>query len=189
MSPPLPPLLEHDEVERRLQAVSQARSEPLHLRARRRLARRTIDQHDHRRAPDRSACCCGRRCTATSRPRPRRCSTCSTTSSGTAAIRPSQRILSSLTLYVVPMLNPDGAERFQRRNAQGIDINRDALSLQTPEGQAAEAAARPLQPARRLQPAQPELEHVGRRSAEAGVDLAAVGRLRQAAHRRTPAAS
>ena len=45
-----------------------------------------------------------------------------------------QRILSSLTLYVVPMLNPDGAERFQRRNAQGIDVNRDALSLQTPEG-------------------------------------------------------
>jgi hypothetical protein len=32
------------------------------------------------------------------------------------------------------MLNPDGAERFQRRNAQGIDINRDALNLQTPEG-------------------------------------------------------
>jgi hypothetical protein len=46
-----------------------------------------------------------------------------------------QRILSSLTLYVIPMLNPDGAERFQRRNAQGIDINRDALGLQTPEGQ------------------------------------------------------
>jgi hypothetical protein len=32
------------------------------------------------------------------------------------------------------MLNPDGAERFQRRNAQGIDVNRDALRLQTPEG-------------------------------------------------------
>jgi hypothetical protein len=46
-----------------------------------------------------------------------------------------QRILSSLTLYIVPMLNPDGAERFQRRNAQNIDVNRDALSLQTPEGQ------------------------------------------------------
>jgi hypothetical protein len=45
-----------------------------------------------------------------------------------------QRILSALTLYVVPMLNPDGAERFQRRNAQQIDVNRDALSLQTPEG-------------------------------------------------------
>ena len=47
-----------------------------------------------------------------------------------------QRILSSLTMDFVPMLNPDGAERFQRRNAQGIDINRDALRLQTPEGRA-----------------------------------------------------
>jgi hypothetical protein len=45
-----------------------------------------------------------------------------------------QRILNSLTLYIIPMLNPDGAERFQRRNAQGIDINRDALRAQTPEG-------------------------------------------------------
>ena len=45
-----------------------------------------------------------------------------------------QRLLSALTLHVIPMLNPDGAERFQRRNAQGIDINRDALRLQTPEG-------------------------------------------------------
>ena len=46
------------------------------------------------------------------------------------------RILTRLTLHVVPMLNPDGAERFQRRNAQSIDINRDALRLQTPEGRA-----------------------------------------------------
>src|SRR5262245_13384726 len=45
-----------------------------------------------------------------------------------------QRLLSALTLHVVPMLNPDGAERFQRRNAQHIDVNRDALGLQTPEG-------------------------------------------------------
>ncbi len=39
-----------------------------------------------------------------------------------------------LTIHFVPMLNPDGAERFQRRNAQNIDINRDAVRLQTPEG-------------------------------------------------------
>jgi hypothetical protein len=45
-----------------------------------------------------------------------------------------QRLLNALTLHVIPMLNPDGAERFQRRNAQGIDVNRDALRLQTPEG-------------------------------------------------------
>lgn len=44
-------------------------------------------------------------------------------------------ILDSLTLHFLPMLNPDGAERFQRRNALGIDINRDALRLQSPEGQ------------------------------------------------------
>jgi len=50
-----------------------------------------------------------------------------------------RRLLSELTLYVIPMLNPDGAERFQRRNAQGIDVNRDALRLQTPEGRALKA--------------------------------------------------
>ncbi|OQD42857.1 peptidase M14 [Croceivirga radicis] len=44
-------------------------------------------------------------------------------------------ILSKLTLHFLPMLNPDGAEVFTRRNALGIDINRDALRLQSPEGQ------------------------------------------------------
>ena len=46
-----------------------------------------------------------------------------------------QSILSNLRLHFLPMLNPDGAERFQRRNLLGIDINRDALRLQSPEGQ------------------------------------------------------
>jgi hypothetical protein len=50
-----------------------------------------------------------------------------------------KRLLSTLTLHVVPMLNPDGAELFQRRNAQGIDVNRDALRLQTPEGRTLKA--------------------------------------------------
>ena len=40
----------------------------------------------------------------------------------------------TLTIRAVPMLNPDGADLFQRRNLQSIDINRDARSLQTPEG-------------------------------------------------------
>ena len=44
-----------------------------------------------------------------------------------------KQILENTTLYFVPMLNPDGAERYQRRNAQEIDINRDALALQAPE--------------------------------------------------------
>lgn len=43
-------------------------------------------------------------------------------------------ILSNLKIHFLPMLNPDGAEIYQRRNALGIDINRDALRLQSPEG-------------------------------------------------------
>lgn len=46
-----------------------------------------------------------------------------------------KEILSKLSLHFLPMLNPDGAEQYQRRNALGIDINRDALRLQSPEGQ------------------------------------------------------
>jgi hypothetical protein len=42
-------------------------------------------------------------------------------------------ILSSLAIHFLPMLNPDGAARHQRRTAQGIDMNRDALALSTPE--------------------------------------------------------
>jgi hypothetical protein len=57
------------------------------------------------------------------------------------------RLLNRLTLDIVPMLNPDGAERFQRRNAQGIDVNRDALRLQTPEGRALKALRDRLSPA------------------------------------------
>lgn len=44
-------------------------------------------------------------------------------------------ILSKLKLHFLPMLNPDGAEVFMRRNRLGIDINRDALHLQSPESQ------------------------------------------------------
>ncbi len=55
-------------------------------------------------------------------------------------------ILDALTVHVVPMLNPDGAERFQRRNAEGIDINRDALLQQSPEGRALKALRDRLKP-------------------------------------------
>ena len=43
-------------------------------------------------------------------------------------------MLSGVTLLALPMLNPDGAARCTRRSAQGIDMNRDALTLRTPEG-------------------------------------------------------
>jgi hypothetical protein len=44
-----------------------------------------------------------------------------------------ERMRERLTIVFVPMLNPDGAELFQRENATGIDINRDARQLATPE--------------------------------------------------------
>jgi hypothetical protein len=42
-------------------------------------------------------------------------------------------LLQNVTLFFIPMVNPDGAELFQRRNFQQIDLNRDALRLQSPE--------------------------------------------------------
>ncbi|MEN7548377.1 M14 family zinc carboxypeptidase [Rapidithrix thailandica] len=42
-------------------------------------------------------------------------------------------LLEKVTLTFIPMLNPDGAEVHERRNALGIDLNRDALHLQAPE--------------------------------------------------------
>ena len=44
-------------------------------------------------------------------------------------------ILKHVTLHFLPMLNPDGAENFARRNALGIDINRDALAIAVTRGQ------------------------------------------------------
>ncbi|MGA7991688.1 MAG: M14 family zinc carboxypeptidase [Thermoanaerobaculia bacterium] len=56
-------------------------------------------------------------------------------------------LLSNLTLAVIPMLNPDGVERTRRTNAQGIDVNRDALRLQTPEGRFLKSVRDRLKPA------------------------------------------
>ena len=132
VSPPVPALMDHAEVERRLTALSQADPRFILERAGSSLEGRSINMITVGSGPFRVLLWSqmhGDEPTAT------------------AALfdvfeyfqrhRTSpavQRILSSLTLYVIPMLNPDGAERFQRRNAQGIDINRDALGLQTPEG-------------------------------------------------------
>lgn len=42
-------------------------------------------------------------------------------------------IFQNVTCKAIVMLNPDGAERFQRRTGQSIDLNRDAGRLVTPE--------------------------------------------------------
>lgn len=46
-----------------------------------------------------------------------------------------QEMFEQTSLYILPMLNPDGAERRQRHTAQNIDMNRDARTLMTPEAQ------------------------------------------------------
>lgn len=55
-------------------------------------------------------------------------------------------LLQRLTIVMVPMLNPDGAELFQRENAMGIDVNRDARRLSTPEARALKALRDSIKP-------------------------------------------
>ncbi|WP_266368984.1 M14 family metallopeptidase [Tellurirhabdus rosea] len=57
-----------------------------------------------------------------------------------------EQLLRETTLYFVPMLNPDGAERYQRRNALDIDMNRDALRLQSPESRILKNLQQTLKP-------------------------------------------
>jgi beta-lactamase class A len=52
-----------------------------------------------------------------------------------------------LTILAIPMLNPDGAEAHRRRSAFGIDINRDARALATPEARALRSMQQRWQPA------------------------------------------
>lgn len=55
-------------------------------------------------------------------------------------------IRKNVSFYFVPMLNPDGTEKFTRRNEVGIDINRDALRLQFPESKILKSLQVSLQP-------------------------------------------
>jgi hypothetical protein len=57
-----------------------------------------------------------------------------------------ERLRRSLTLVFIPMLNPDGAEVFQRENAVGIDVNRDARRQVTPEAKALKRVQESLRP-------------------------------------------
>ncbi|MCU0292485.1 MAG: succinylglutamate desuccinylase/aspartoacylase family protein, partial [Thermoanaerobaculaceae bacterium] len=61
------------------------------------------------------------------------------------AARP-ERLPRDVDLWVMPMMNPDGAEADQRRNAAGADLNRDHIALEQPETQALHRVARRLRP-------------------------------------------
>ena len=47
-----------------------------------------------------------------------------------------EKMLSDLTLHIVPMLNPDGAYGYTRENANGVDLNRDFCEATQPETRA-----------------------------------------------------
>ncbi|RFN58314.1 M14 family metallopeptidase [Marixanthomonas ophiurae] len=46
-----------------------------------------------------------------------------------------KQFLDTYTLYLVPILNPDGAEAYTRENANEVDLNRDAKNLTQKESQ------------------------------------------------------
>ncbi|MEJ5993370.1 M14 family zinc carboxypeptidase [Pedobacter sp. Du54] len=57
------------------------------------------------------------------------------------------KLLNQLELHFVPMLNPDGAQIWTRRNSMNIDLNRDAKNLATPEARALMHLGKQLNPA------------------------------------------
>src|SRR5207247_8238712 len=71
------------------------------------------------------------------------------------------QMFNDATLYFIPMLNPDGAERVERRTAAGIDMNRDALERMTPEARMLRERQRRLKPAFGFNLHDQELSYVG----------------------------
>ena len=57
-----------------------------------------------------------------------------------------KKIDEELSLYFLPLLNPDGAEMGTRRNALGIDLNRDAKALASPESRILMSLVESLKP-------------------------------------------
>jgi hypothetical protein len=53
---------------------------------------------------------------------------------------------SDVDLWVMPMVNPDGAEAGTRRNADGADLNRDHMVLEQPETRALHRVVRRVRP-------------------------------------------
>jgi hypothetical protein len=56
------------------------------------------------------------------------------------------RFKDEYSLYVIPMLNPDGAERYTRVNANEVDLNRDAKNLSQSESRFLNTVFTSIQP-------------------------------------------
>ncbi len=88
------------------------------------------------------------------------------------------------SIYMIPILNPDGAERRTRHTAPGIDMNRDARQFATPEARFLRNAHRLIRPSFGFNLHDQELSTVGDSS-----DITAIALLAPAAdvQRRVPA--
>ncbi len=54
--------------------------------------------------------------------------------------------LDRMQLWIIPQLNPDGADRNERRNSEGVDLNRDHILQHAPETRALHELFRRIQP-------------------------------------------
>ena len=72
-----------------------------------------------------------------------------------------EQMLEQIDLVAIPMLNPDGAERRRRETAAGVDLNRDALVLATPEARILKSVHAQFQPQFALHLHDQELNSVG----------------------------
>jgi hypothetical protein len=59
---------------------------------------------------------------------------------------PKARVLRRVNVLIIPRANPDGANAFTRASANGLDVNRDHLLLNTPEARAIAVAVRKYKP-------------------------------------------
>jgi hypothetical protein len=57
-----------------------------------------------------------------------------------------QEILDKLTIYLIPIVNPDGTAEFKRRNAIHLDLNRDARAAVCPESIILQEAMQRIKP-------------------------------------------
>ena len=82
-------------------------------------------------------------------------------------------MLKECSLHFIPLLNPDGAERMQRRTALEIDMNRDARTLATPEAKILRNVQRRLSPSFGFNLHDQDLSSVGTSSAVSALGLLA----------------
>lgn len=66
--------------------------------------------------------------------------------SGETSVEIKQKLHQKITLRIIPRLNADGAERWQRETALGIDMNRDATKQNSVEAQILSAWADEIKP-------------------------------------------